>query len=401
MDIRRARAYGGEARRGSRSRGILVPPVARKRHVLEPPRLHRPALSARRHLGRLGRQRRRVLGERAPDRALPVRRRRPARDRPDRAARVHPRGLARLLPGPAARPALRPARAWALRARGRAPVQPEQAPARPLRPRALRRGALARLALRLPDRQPARRPLVRPTRQRPGDAEVPDHRPRPHLGAGPAAPAPLVRDGDLRGARQGHDPQPPGPRAADRRHLRGPGLARRRRAPGEARGDGDRADADPGVLRRPAPGREGAVELLGLQHHRLLRPGAAVPDAGQRHRRVQDHGAAAARGGHRGDPRRGLQPHRRGQPARADAVVPRPRQRELLRARRRPALLLRHDGLRQQRQPAAPAGGADGDGLAALLGRGVPRRRLPLRSRGDADPRPQRRRLQRARSSTR
>ena len=56
-----------------------------------------------------------------------------ARDRPDRAAGVHPRGLARLLPRPAPGPALRAARARALCARGRAPVQPEQAAARPLR----------------------------------------------------------------------------------------------------------------------------------------------------------------------------------------------------------------------------------------------------------------------------
>ena len=204
----------------------------------------------------------------------------------------------------------------------------------------------------------------------------------------------LGRDGDLRGARQGHDPQPPGDRRPARGHLRGARLAAGGRAPGEARGDDDRADADPGVLRRPQPGREGPLELLGLQHHRLLRPGAALPDARRRHRRVQAHGAADARGRHRGDPRRRLQPHRRGQPARADAVVPRPRQRQLLRAGRQPALLFRHHRLRQQRQHPAPARGADGDGLASLLGRGLPRRRLPLRPRGGADPRPRRRRLQ-------
>ncbi len=42
--------------------------------------------------------------------------------------------------------------------------------------------------------------------------------------------------------------------------------------------------------------------------------------AGQRHgARVQDDGEEPPRGGHRGHPRRGLQPHRRGQPPRADA----------------------------------------------------------------------------------
>ena len=38
-------------------------------------------------------------------------------------------------------------------------------------------------------------------------------------------------------------------------------------------------------------------------------------------RRVQDPGARAAPGGHRGDPRRGLQPHRRGQRAGPDPVA--------------------------------------------------------------------------------
>jgi isoamylase len=42
---------------------------------------------------------------------------------------------------------------------------------------------------------------------------------------------------------------------------------------------------------------------------------------------VQDHGPHPARGRDRGDPRRGLQPHRRGQPPGADAVLPRHRQR--------------------------------------------------------------------------
>ena len=48
-----------------------------------------------------------------------------------------------------------------------------------------------------------------------------------------------------------------------------------------------------------------------------------APDAALRRRRsgrrVQDHGARAARGGAGGDTRRGLQPHGRGQPARTDA----------------------------------------------------------------------------------
>ena len=45
------------------------------------------------------------------------------------------------------------------------------------------------------------------------------------------------------------------------------------------------------------------------------------------------------------------------------------------------ALLRRLHRLRQRAQPHPSARAADGDGFAALLGRGLPRRRLPLRSR--------------------
>ena len=81
---------------------------------------------------------------------------------------------------------------------------------------------------------------------------------------------------------------------------------------------------------------------------------------------VQD----AARGRHRGDPRRRLQPHGRGQPPRPDAVVQGHRQRRLLPAgRRRPALLLRLHGHRQHAEHAPPARAAADHGLPALLGR--------------------------------
>ncbi len=58
------------------------------------------------------------------------------------------------------------------------------------------------------------------------------------------------------------------------------------------------------------------------------------------------------------------------------------RQRRLLHPRaRQPALLHRLHRLRQHAEPGAPARAAAGDGLAALLGRGDARRRLPLRPR--------------------
>ena len=70
---------------------------------------------------------------------------------------------------------------------------------------------------------------------------------------------------------------------------------------------------------------KGLSELLGVQHARLLRPGPAVQlqprRPGVRRPRVQDDGPHAARGRHRGDPGRGVQPHRRGEPERPDALL--------------------------------------------------------------------------------
>ena len=71
--------------------------------------------------------------------------------------------------------------------------------------------------------------------------------------------------------------------------------------------------------------------------------------------------------------------------SRADAVVPRPRQCQLLPAGElRPAALRERHRHRQYVEPVASAGAADGDGQPALLGRIVPHRRLPLRPHGHA-----------------
>ena len=70
--------------------------------------------------------------------------------------------------------------------------------------------------------------------------------------------------------------------------------------------------------------------------------------------RVQDDGPQPARRRHRGDSRRGLQPHGRRQPAGPDALVPRHRQRHVLPAvARRSALLHGLHRLRQHVQHAA------------------------------------------------
>ena len=84
-----------------------------------------------------------------------------------------------------------------------------------------------------------------------------------------------------------------------------------------------------------------------------------------------------------------------------DALLQGHRQRRLLPpGRRRPALLHGLHRHRQQPQHAPPARAAADHGLAALLGAGDARRRLPLRPRRDAGARAARRRPARPPSST-
>ncbi len=127
----------------------------------------------------------------------------------------------------------------------------------------------------------------------------------------------------------------------------------------------------------------GLANYWGYNSHRLLRPAQPLLQPGAARRAgagVQGDGPGAARGGHRGHPRRGLQPHRRGQPPGADAGPAGHRQPGLLPAgRRRQALLHGHHGHRQQPAHALPARAPDDHGLAALLGHRDARRRLPLR----------------------
>ena len=271
-----------------------------------------------------------------------------------------------------------------VRAGARAALQPEQAAARPVRqgdhPRDRLGPVAVRLHLRRP-RQPQRRRLRRPhdPRRR--------HQPLLRLGGRPRARHAVQRDGHLRGPRQGaHPAAPGGPRGAPR-DLRRPGAPGRHRAPAEDRRHGDRADAGPPVHPGLHAAREGAAQLLGLQHAGVLRAPLGV----RRERRgpsgpgVQGHGQGDARRGHRGDPRRRLQPHRGGQPPRPDAELQGHRQRGVLPARRgRPALLHGLHGHRQQPQRAPAALPAADHGLAALLGDRDARRRLPVRPRGNA-----------------
>ena len=273
-----------------------------------------------------------------------------------------------------------------------------QAAARPVRqvdrgPDPVRRRQ--RAAVRA-DRRGGRRPRAGRRGRRRRDPEVRRHRPALRLGGRPPAAHPVAPDGDLRGPRQGlHDAAPRRARGPAR-DLRRPRRRRRGRAPQAARRHRGRAAPGASHRRRGLPPPEGPDQLLGLLVDRLLR--AALRLRGDRRgraggARVQGHGQGAAPRRDRGDPRRGLQPHRRGQPPRADAVLQGRRQQVLLPPHARGRALLHglhgHGQLAQRRPPERPA---DDHGLAALLGDRVPCRRLPLRPRLGARARALRRR---------
>ena len=202
----------------------------------------------------------------------------------------------------------------------------------------------------------------------------------------PPSAGAVGRHHHLRGACQRPDATARGRAEGIARHLSRARRAGDDRAPAQARRHRDRAPADPFIRRRTSSAGARPEELLGLQHAELLRARAALCRR-QHPERVPLHRRRAAQRRHRGDPRRGLQPHRRRQSSRPDAVLSRHRQLRLLLARSRHAALLRELHRHRQRAEArASARAADGDGFAALLGRGVPRRRLPLRSGQHARP---------------
>ncbi len=138
------------------------------------------------------------------------------------------------------------------------------------------------------------------------------------------------------------------------------------------------------VRRAGLPAGQG--QLLGLCAGLVLRaapgvqlaPGSARPGG-----RVPRHGQGAAPGGHRGHPRRRVQPHRGGRPPRADALLPRTGQHRVLHPRGGPLALRQLHRHRQhaQRQPSDRP--PDDRRQPPLLGRGDARGRLPLRSRVD------------------
>ena len=244
-----------------------------------------------------------------------------ARD-PDRTRRGRRFRLARLPADRHARPALRVPGARTVGSRQRRPVRSQQAAAGPVRQVLPRRLRLQPGAVFLrPERRGSR------LRRHPADGRFagPHHdqrgdQPVLRLGFRPPPAHPVSRDDHLRGSRQGYDPDPSADSRGTARHLLRPCPPGGDRAPQVAECHRDRTDADPPVHARQAAARAGAAKLLGLQHFRLLRPALSV-------RGQQAPAGAVAEfktmvrafhdAGHRGDPRRRLQPHRRERPPRA------------------------------------------------------------------------------------
>ena len=216
---------------------------------------------------------------------------------------------------------------------------------------------------------------------------------RLRLGGRQPAGALAQRDGRLRGARPQPDAAPPGRAAGAARHLRRPGPPGVGGAPHLPRRDHRRAAAGARLHERAPAGPPRPRQPLGVQHPRLPRParglrGGPRPAGGRR--RGQGHGQAPAPGRSRGAPRRRLQPHRRAGARGRHPLLAGAGPARLLPPRRARARHRRHR-LRQHPRPAAPRGVPDGARLAAALGAGVPRRRLPLRPRRRARPGPRRR----------
>ena len=304
--------------------------------------------------------------------------------RTHRAARVPRRDLARLCAGHRPGHVLRLPRARALRAGRRPPLQPEQAGARSLCARAVRRAEVGSRALRLQGRRPAGRSVVRRARQRALHAEVRGGRPGLRLEAreGVAAGAVGPRPSSTRrtcAAIPSCIPRCPSTSAAPT-----PASRSRRSSTTSSRSASPRSSCcrcTPSSTTVPA--RAKLTNYWGYNSIGFFAPDPRyAADPSKIAAGIQGDGGALPRRRARGHHRRGLQPYRRRQRARADAVLQGHRQRLLLPPDAgQEALLHQRHRHRQHAQSLAPAGDPDGVRQPALLGRGDARRRLPLRPR--------------------
>ena len=161
---------------------------------------------------------------------------------------------------------------------------------------------------------------AQPDRQRRRHAALPRHRRRLRLGRRPTARGALARHADLRAARQGLHAAASGRAAANGAantsrsrcrpcidHLKSLGVTAVELMPVHA-------FTDEGFLHE-----RGLTNYWGYNTLAWFAPTQSLRGQGSGGR-AQAGGEGAAQGGHRGDPRRGLQPHRRGQPAGAHAT---------------------------------------------------------------------------------
>ena len=159
-------------------------------------------------------------------------------------------------------------------------------------------------------------------------------------------------------------------------------------------------------LERPPPASsKGLTNYWGYNTLGFFAPARGVRVASSRRARAcrssRSMVRVAARGRHRGDPRRGLQPHREGNqmgPTLSFRGIDNASYYRLV--ARGPALLHGLHRLRQHAEHDAPARAAAHHGQPAVLGDRDARRRLPLRPGQHARPRAARGRTSSARSST-
>ena len=167
----------------------------------------------------------------------------------------------------------------------------------------------------------------------------------------------------------------------------GPRIRTGARIPRRPRHHRRRAAADPPHRRRAHLARAAGLRTTGATRSiGYLAPHALYAATGARGEQVKEFkGMVKALHSRRdrGDPRRRLQPHRRGQPPRADARLQGRSTTSPTTARcpSDPRYYMDYTGTGNSLNPVHPSRAAADHGLAALLRDRVPRRRLPLRPR--------------------
>ena len=188
--------------------------------------------------------------------------------------------------------------------------------------------AVGRGRLRLPLRRRRQGPRAQRRRQRAVRAEVGGRRPAPSTGATTAPPSTplhesMIYEVHVKGFTKLHPTIPEELRGT----YAGAGRARRRSSTCTCSASPPSSSCPSTSSSTTTPSSRRASTTTGATTRSASsRPHAAYSSSGtdgEQVQRVQADGQGAARGGHRGDPRRRLQPHRRGQPPRPDAVASR------------------------------------------------------------------------------